>query len=220
MALRVFRDFSELTLSASVNGSMKQMPKDYEMKRFVKGETKIMVPPLLIGSGVKRAKCFCDDQLRMQSASGYHSLHQLRGRVGRGAEQSYLRADEQVWIVPKIRESGSIRWCKTDDALRSRSGFEIAGTRKDLMGTQQSGNYRLLDCLTWVKTPPILTLARDAVSQVFGKWFQLNLPKNAPILKTDNRQHKKHAVNGVGLVELVKLWSYFDFLTKNNEQSS
>jgi ATP-dependent DNA helicase RecG len=174
-----------------VNGSMKSDAKDYEMQRFVKGETKIMVATTVIEVGVNVPNA---SVMIIENAErfGLSQLHQLRGRVGRGAEQSYCV------LMTKYELSKDSR-VRLDTMVRTNDGFEIADVDLklrgpgDLMGTQQSGITDLL-IADLSKDAAILTLARDAAQQVLANDPTLNLPENAPILR-QIRQQKKHAVN-------------------------
>jgi ATP-dependent DNA helicase RecG len=174
-----------------VNGSMKADAKDYEMQRFVKGETKIMVATTVIEVGVNVPNA---SVMIIENAErfGLSQLHQLRGRVGRGAEQSYCILMSKY----EISKEGRVR---LDTMVRTNDGFEIADVDLklrgpgDLMGTQQSGVTDLL-IADLSKDAPILTLARDAAQQLLMQDPTLSLPENAPVLR-QVKQQKKTAVN-------------------------
>ncbi|TXE14258.1 ATP-dependent DNA helicase RecG [Algoriphagus aquimarinus] len=174
-----------------VNGSMKADAKEYEMQRFVKGETKIMVATTVIEVGVNVPNA---SVMIIENAErfGLSQLHQLRGRVGRGAEQSYCI------LMSKYELSKDSR-VRLETMVRTNDGFEIADVDLrlrgpgDLMGTQQSGITDLL-IADLSKDAPILTLARDAAQQVLASDPELNQPENLPILR-QIKQQKKHAVN-------------------------
>lgn len=177
-----------------VHGKMKPQDKDYEMERFVKGETQIMVATTVIEVGVNVPNA---SVMIIESAErfGLSQLHQLRGRVGRGAEQSYCI----LMTSHKLSEDARTRletMCRTND------GFEIAEVDLnlrgpgDLMGTQQSGllNLKIADI---VKDNPILKLAR---------FHALQLLKNDPKLENSENQPVRKAYT-----ELVKdkaLWGF------------
>ena len=137
----ISRAFPEYAISI-LHGKMKPEAKDYEMKRFVKGETKVMVATTVIEVGVDVPNA---SVMVIENAErfGLSQLHQLRGRVGRGAEQSYciLMTDYKLGSDSKVR-------IKT--MVDTNNGFEIAETDLsirgpgDLMGTQQSGVLDLL----------------------------------------------------------------------------
>ncbi len=177
-----------------VHGQMKPQDKDFEMERFVKGETQIMVATTVIEVGVNVPNA---SVMIIESAErfGLSQLHQLRGRVGRGAEQSYCI----LMTGHKLSEDARTRletMCRTND------GFEIAEVDLnlrgpgDLMGTQQSGllNLKIADI---VKDNPILKLARYHAIQLLKNDPKLEQAMHLPIRRT--------------YAELVKgkaLWGY------------
>ncbi|MFC3416615.1 ATP-dependent DNA helicase RecG [Algoriphagus hitonicola] len=186
----ITRAFPEYPISI-VYGSQKSQDKDFEMQRFVKGETKIMVATTVIEVGVNVPNA---SVMVIENAErfGLSQLHQLRGRVGRGAEQSYCI------LMSKYELSKDSR-VRLETMVRTNDGFEIADVDLrlrgpgDLMGTQQSGITDLL-IADLSKDAPILTLARDAAQQVLAEDSTLSLPKNQPILRQVKSQ-KKTAVN-------------------------
>ena len=158
----ISRAFPEYAISI-LHGKMKPEAKDYEMKRFVKGETKIMVATTVIEVGVDVPNA---SVMVIENAErfGLSQLHQLRGRVGRGAEQSYciLMTDYKLGSDSKVR-------IKT--MVDTNNGFEIAETDLslrgpgDLMGTQQSGVLDLL-IADLGKDGKLLQHARTVASQI------------------------------------------------------
>ncbi len=186
----IARAFPQYPISI-VHGGMKSDAKDYEMQRFVKGETKIMVATTVIEVGVNVPNA---SVMIIENAErfGLSQLHQLRGRVGRGAEQSYCV------LMSKYELSKDSR-VRIDTMVRTNDGFEIADVDLrlrgpgDLMGTQQSGITDLL-IADLSKDAPILTLARDAAQQLLANDPELNLSDNAPILRQIKLQ-KKTALN-------------------------
>ena len=174
-----------------VNGSMKADAKEFEMQRFVKGETKIMVATTVIEVGVNVPNA---SVMIIENAErfGLSQLHQLRGRVGRGAEQSYCI------LMSKYELSKDSR-VRLETMVRTNDGFEIADVDLrlrgpgDLMGTQQSGITDLL-IADLSKDAPILTLARDAAQQLLTNDPELAQRENAPIFR-QIKQQKKTAVN-------------------------
>jgi ATP-dependent DNA helicase RecG len=135
------RAFPDVAISI-LHGKMRPEAKDFEMARFVRGETKIMVATTVIEVGVDVPNA---SVMVIENAErfGLSQLHQLRGRVGRGAEQSYciLMTDY------KLSKESNVR---IETMVRTNNGFEIAETDLklrgpgDLMGTQQSGILDLL----------------------------------------------------------------------------
>jgi len=174
-----------------VHGNMKSADKDYEMQRFVKGETKILVATTVIEVGVNVPNA---SVMIIENAErfGLSQLHQLRGRVGRGAEQSYclLMSDYKLSKDSRIR---------LETMVRTNDGFEIADVDLklrgpgDLMGTQQSGVADLL-IADLSKDAPILAMARDAAKLLLQEDPDLSQPQNAMTLR-QIRSQKKHAVN-------------------------
>lgn len=131
-----------------VHGRMKAADKAWEMDRFVRGETQLMVATTVIEVGVNVPNA---SVMVIESAErfGLSQLHQLRGRVGRGAEQSYC-------ILMSGKEPSREARRRLDTMCRTNDGFEIAEVDLelrgpgDLMGTQQSGvlDLQVADLLT------------------------------------------------------------------------
>jgi ATP-dependent DNA helicase RecG len=186
----IARAFPQYPLSI-VHGGMKSEAKDFEMQRFIKGETKIMVATTVIEVGVNVPNA---SVMIIENAErfGLSQLHQLRGRVGRGAEQSYCVLMSKL----ELAKDSKVR---LETMVRTNDGFEIADVDLrlrgpgDLMGTQQSGIMDLL-IADLSKDAPILTLARDAAQQLLSTDPELTQPDNAAILR-QVRQQKKTAVN-------------------------
>lgn len=149
-----------------VHGQMKPADKDYEMERFIKGETQIMVATTVIEVGVNVPNA---SVMIIESAErfGLSQLHQLRGRVGRGAEQSYC-------ILMTSHKLSSDSKTRLHTMVSTNDGFEIAEVDLklrgpgDLMGTQQSGilNLKIADI---VKDNDILKAARHYASVILKK---------------------------------------------------
>jgi len=124
-----------------VHGKMKTADKEYEMQRFIKGETQIMVATTVIEVGVNVPNA---SVMIIESAErfGLSQLHQLRGRVGRGAEQSYC-------ILMTSFKLSSDSKTRLETMTRTNDGFEIAEVDLklrgpgDITGTQQSGALHL-----------------------------------------------------------------------------
>jgi ATP-dependent DNA helicase RecG len=141
-----------------VHGKLKPEDKDYEMQRFIKGETQIMVATTVIEVGVNVPNA---SVMIIESAErfGLSQLHQLRGRVGRGAEQSFC-----ILMTGLKLSKESIRRMET--MVSTNDGFEIAEVDLqlrgpgDLMGTQQSGalDLRIADLS---RDGQLVMLARD-----------------------------------------------------------
>ncbi len=185
----ISRDFPLPHYSVSiVHGQMKPADKDSEMARFAAGKTNIMVATTVIEVGVNVPNA---SVMVIESAErfGLSQLHQLRGRVGRGAEQSYCI----LMTGQKLSNDSQIRMetmCRTND------GFEIAEVDLklrgpgDIMGTQQSGvlNLQIADL---VKDRDILSLARQYAIALLKADPGLNLPENTPLKHAYNELAKK-----------------------------
>src|SRR5436190_2626279 len=140
-----------------VHGKLKPAEKEFEMARFIRGETNIMVATTVIEVGVNVPNA---SVMIIESAErfGLSQLHQLRGRVGRGAEQSYC-------ILMTSHKLSNDSKTRMETMTRTNDGFEIAEVDLklrgpgDLMGTQQSGvlNLQIADI---VRDRDILQLAR------------------------------------------------------------
>jgi len=158
-----------------VHGKMKAADKDFEMQRFVKGETQIMVATTVIEVGVDIPRA---SMMVIENAErfGLSQLHQLRGRVGRGADQSYcvLMSDYKLTIEAKKR---------LDTMVQTTDGFEIAEVDLrlrgpgDLQGTQQSGIIDL-KIANLVKDEKILKYARSLAVEILEIDPNLNDKKN------------------------------------------
>jgi ATP-dependent DNA helicase RecG len=174
------RAFPEYQLSI-VHGKMKAADKDFEMKRFIRKETQIMVSTTVIEVGVDVANA---SVMVIENAErfGLAQLHQLRGRVGRGAEQSYC----VLMCSNKLSEDAKTR---LQTMVRTNNGFEIANTDLalrgpgDLMGTQQSGVLDLL-IADLGKDGKILQVAREAAKNL--------LDEDPDLVKNENQNIKDH----------------------------
>jgi ATP-dependent DNA helicase RecG len=184
------RAFPDVAISI-VHGKMKPDAKDYEMARFVKGETKIMVATTVIEVGVDVPNA---SVMVIESAErfGLSQLHQLRGRVGRGAEQSYcilmsgnkLSADSKVRIQTMVKTNNGFEISETDLQLRGPG---------DLMGTQQSGALDLL-IADLGKDGEILKQAREAAQAILENDPTLDKTENKTI-RLQIESMKKTTVN-------------------------
>jgi ATP-dependent DNA helicase RecG len=164
-----------------VHGKMKPADKDYEMQRFVKGETQIMVATTVIEVGVNVPNA---SVMIIESSErfGLSQLHQLRGRVGRGADQSYCILLSSY----KLSEEGKTR-LKT--MVDTTDGFKIAEVDLklrgpgNLMGTQQSGvlNLKIADV---AKDSKILVAARNTAIDLLQDDPNLEMEHNLPIKNT------------------------------------
>jgi len=191
----VSRDFPLPEYSVSVvHGQMKPKDKDVEMARFKRGETNIMVATTVIEVGVNVPNA---SVMIIESAErfGLSQLHQLRGRVGRGAEQSYciLMTGNKLSNETKVRMDAM---CKTNDGFEiSEIDLKLRGPG-DIMGTQQSGilNLQIADL---VKDQEILKLARVKA---------IELLKND--LHFEKTEHQELKAAFVALARKNNIWNY------------
>ncbi|MEC9159809.1 MAG: ATP-dependent DNA helicase RecG [Bacteroidota bacterium] len=170
-----------------VHGKMKPQDKDYEMQQFVVGKTQIMVATTVIEVGVDVPNA---SLMVIESAErfGLSQLHQLRGRVGRGADQSYCILMSSY----KLSEDGKTR---LETMVRTNDGFEIAEQDLrlrgpgDIMGTQQSGvlDFKLADL---AKDAQLVQLSKNDVDDLLKIDPDLVLKENQTIRKELVRQMK------------------------------
>jgi ATP-dependent DNA helicase RecG len=188
----ISRDFPLPQYSISIlHGKMKPADKDEEMKRFAEGKTNIMVATTVIEVGVNVPNA---SVMIIESAErfGLSQLHQLRGRVGRGAEQSYciLMTDY------KLSEDSKTRM---ETMVRTNDGFEIAEVDLklrgpgDIMGKQQSGvlNLQIADL---VKDRDILQVARHIAVKLLKEDPSMNLPEHAKLKAVFMEISKKKSI--------------------------
>ena len=164
-----------------VHGQMKPVDKDAEMQRFVSGETQILVATTVIEVGVNVPNA---SVMVIQNAErfGLSQLHQLRGRVGRGASQSYCI------LVTKYDLSKDTRR-RIDIMTETNDGFEIAEADLrfrgpgDLEGTQQSGIAFNLKLANLARDGQIVQLARDTASSLLDADPTLSHPQNQIVVE-------------------------------------
>lgn len=148
-----------------VHGRMKAQDKDFEMQRFVEGKTQIMVATTVIevGVNVPNASVMI---IENTERFGLSQLHQLRGRVGRGAEQSYCILMSGYKLSKNSKE-------RIETMVRTNNGFEIAEADLrlrgpgDMLGTMQSGALDL-KLVNIVQDNRILNAARHMAEQVIA----------------------------------------------------
>lgn len=191
----IVRDFPRPDYQVSiVHGRMKPANKDYEMNRFARGETQIMVATTVIEVGVNVPNA---SVMIIESAErfGLSQLHQLRGRVGRGAEQSYcilmtshkLSQDSKTRLQTMTATNDGFKIAEVDLKLRGPG---------DLMGTQQSGvlNLKIADI---VADNQILKVARH---------YAKNLLEADP--NFERPEHKMLNYTYAMLVKHKNIWNY------------
>lgn len=184
----VTRAFPQYPISI-VHGKMKPDDKEWEMQRFVKGETKIMVATTVIEVGVDVPNA---SVMVIENAErfGLAQLHQLRGRVGRGAEQSACVLMSSVKLSSDSKK-------RIETMVRTNNGFEISEVDLelrgpgDLSGTQQSGlvDLKIANLAT---DSEILKYARITAQEVLEEDPNLEKQENLPIKNfvSQNRQEK------------------------------
>ncbi len=168
-----------------VHGKMKSEDKEYEMNRFLKGETQIMVATTVIEVGVNIPNA---SVMVIESAErfGLSQLHQLRGRVGRGVDQSYcilmtsfkLSADAKVRLETMVKTTDGFEVADVDLKLRGPG---------NIMGKQQSGvlNLKIADI---VKDAAILAKAREIAFETL---------QNDPSLESSENNNIKRVYQGI-----------------------
>ncbi len=164
-----------------LNGRMKNKDKEYEMKRFINGETQIMVSTTVIEVGVNVPNA---SVMVIESSErfGLSQLHQLRGRVGRGNNQSYCI----LMTGNKLSPDSKLR---INTMVKTNNGFEIADVDLKLrgpgniMGTQQSGvlNLKIADI---AKDQELLVLARKSAKKILDSDENLEKTSNQCIKHT------------------------------------
>ena len=172
----ISRDFPLPKYAVSIlHGKMKPSDKDAEMKRFSEGKTNIMVATTVIEVGVNVPNA---SVMIIESAErfGLSQLHQLRGRVGRGADQSYC-------ILMTSHKLSADSKTRMETMVQTNDGFEIAEVDLklrgpgDLMGKQQSGvlNLQIADI---VKDKDILILARNYAQKLLKEDASMSKPEH------------------------------------------
>ena len=186
----ISRRFSNHQISI-VHGRMKSEDKEWEMQRFVKGETKIMVATTVIEVGVNVPNASI---MVIENAErfGLSQLHQLRGRVGRGADQSYCVLMSGLKLSAEARTRLKTMVDTTDGFLIAEVDLKIRGPG-DLMGTRQSGALDLL-VSDLVKDGEILKTARVAAQDLLKDDPNLDDEKNQ-MIRTHIDSFSKNAVN-------------------------
>ena len=179
------RAFPSVPLSI-VHGRMKPRDKEYEMQRFVKGQSKIMVATTVIEVGVNVPNASI---MVIENAErfGLAQLHQLRGRVGRGAEQSYCILMAKDKLSPNSRQ-------RLQTMVRTNNGFEIAEEDLrlrgpgDLLGKQQSGVMDLM----------IANLAEDGEILKYARLEAEAIIKTDPAFEAEELQRLRNHIFGAG----------------------
>lgn len=159
-----------------VHGKLNNVDKQFEMQRFIDGKTQIMVATTVIEVGVNVPNA---SVMVIENAErfGLSQLHQLRGRVGRGAEQSFCILMSGNKLNPTSKK-------RLETMVRTNNGFEISEIDLelrgpgDITGTQQSGTVEL-KVADLVKDQVILKEARNTVIEIFDQDPNLENPDNS-----------------------------------------
>jgi len=161
-----------------LHGKMKQGDKDFEIQRFIKGETQILVSTTVIEVGIDIHNA---SVMIIENAErfGLSQLHQLRGRVGRGADQSHCILMTDYKLTSDARE-------RMNTMVRTSDGFEIAETDLKLRGpgemegTKQSGIFNL-KLANLAQDEKILKTARNTAKKLLDDDPELQKKDNIPI---------------------------------------
>ncbi len=179
-----------------VHGKLTSQQKEFEMQRFIKHETQIMVATTVIEVGVNIPNA---SVMIIESAErfGLSQLHQLRGRVGRGTEKSYC-------ILMTSYKLGADSKLRMETMVRTNDGFEISEVDLklrgpgDLEGTQQSGvlDLKIADL---AQDGQILSLARTAAQTILNEDPMLEAEENKELLAhLQNQQSNKPSLGKIG----------------------
>ncbi len=190
----ICREFPLPSYKVSImHGKMKTEDKDYEMKRFLEGKSQIMVSTTVVEVGVNIPNA---NVMVIESAErfGLSQLHQLRGRVGRGNEQSFcilmkgkkISKDAQLRLQTMVKTSDGFKIAEVDLKIRGPG---------DLAGTQQSGVVRL-KIADLVKDQEILQIARN---------YAKILIQNDPNLNHEDNKNIKSELNKITYNK--KIWN-------------
>ena len=183
--------FPEFRLS-KVHGKMKPADKEAEMARFVKGETQMLVATTVIEVGVNVPNASVMVILDAQRF-GLSQLHQLRGRVGRGADQSYCILVTPYKLSEETRKRIDIM-CETNDGFRiAEADLKLRGPG-DLEGTQQSGMAFDLKIADIARDGQLVQMARDEAQRIIDADPMLEQPQHQ-LLLLRLKQLRKTAVD-------------------------
>lgn len=164
---------------AFVHGKMKPAEKDYQMGLFASGEARILVATTVIEVGVNVPNA---SVMIIENAErfGLSQLHQLRGRVGRGADQSYCILMTKYKIAKETRERLKIMTDTTDGFVIAEADMKMRGPG-DIEGTMQSGLPFDLRIANLASDGQIIQLARDAAETLLDADPSLSRPEHAPL---------------------------------------
>ena len=175
-----------------IHGKLKPKEKDYQMQKFVSGETQIMVATTVIEVGVNVPNA---SVMVIESAQrfGLSQLHQLRGRVGRGAEQSFCILLTGFKLATETRKRMEIMVRTNDGFEISEADLQIRGPG-DMEGTQQSGMPFDLKIANLAQDGKMLEIARNVAMDVLNEDPQLEKNENR-VMATQLRKMKINTLN-------------------------
>ena len=177
---------------SKVHGKLKAAEKDYQMQQFASGQTQIMVATTVIEVGVNVPNA---SVMIIENAErfGLSQLHQLRGRVGRGAEQSYCILLTGYKLASDTRKRMEIMVRTNDGFEISEADLQLRGPG-DLEGTQQSGLPFELKIANLAQDGKMLEIARRTAMEILDEDPTLDKPENY-ILKSQLRKLKTNNIN-------------------------
>lgn len=186
--------------SVVVHGKMKQAQKDYAMQTFKRGEAQILISTTVIEVGVNVPNA---TMMVIESAErfGLSQLHQLRGRVGRGGEQSYCVLMTSNKLSSDSRKRLEAMVATTDGFALAEMDLQLRGAG-DIDGTRQSGQAVEVKIANLAKDTEILSSARSAAQAVLEADPILGEPRNAMLLRAVRELEKSR---GESVVELSKI---------------
>ncbi len=184
----ICQEFPEYSV-CMVHGKMKAADKEAEMQKFVSGKAHIMVATTVIEVGVNVPNA---SVMIIENAErfGLAQLHQLRGRVGRGADQSYCILMTSYQINQETRKRLEIM-AETNDGFRiAEADLQLRGPG-DMEGTQQSGIAFNLNIANLAKDGQILEIAREEANRLLDNDELLERPENLIVRRELNRIFEK-----------------------------
>ena len=188
MIRETFRDYKV----CYVHGKMKPAEKEHQMMLFATNQAQILVATTVIEVGVNVPNA---STMIIENAErfGLSQLHQLRGRVGRGADQSYCILMTHQKIQKETRQRLEIMTSTTDGFVIAEADLKMRGPG-DMEGTMQSGIAFDLHIANLATDGQIVQLARDAADDTLDKDSELALPENS-ILRSELLQQASKAVD-------------------------
>jgi ATP-dependent DNA helicase RecG len=173
-----------------IHGKMKPAEKEAEMQKFVAGETQIMVATTVIEVGVNVPNA---SVMIIENAErfGLSQLHQLRGRVGRGADQSFCILLTNYELSENTRRRIAIMTETNDGFVIAEEDLKLRGPG-DIDGTQQSGVAFNLKIANLAHDGQVLSLARDLAQQILEADPLLQQPQHAVLNQQLNKLNTQH----------------------------